>query len=200
MAFGLNSKVRNGNHYIANLYALEILESLGIMQPDQQAVDEIEKLLLAPHESTRLIANSLQLQDLPNKYKVLLLESEPLLLVAHQALIANLKFDIDIVGNYLQLNLESLPHYKAVFVGGDQAVIDAFLLAKAVAKLNKSQQPKICVIGQEKAFTPKIVNALAALGIKEILHIPVLFRHLIKVTQNLGILNQPNGGSHVNSY
>ena len=179
-----------GNLCLANFYSVEILESLGIIDPHQSLIDEIEHILLAQSPSNQMLLplKEQRRHNTVKPSKVLLVENIPLIAACHSVLLSNADFDVEVVASAHEATSKQLNEYVAIFLRDSSAEKNSFWLMRFIQEtLSIDDRPTIFNFCSKSQMSHENKITLKASGSNEILRFPLMFSDLVQKIKRSGL-------------
>ena len=149
---------KSRENFLRNYYAVEILDCIGIKNPSQEAIDDVERIL----QDETMKADSESLHNyliIPKETeaalgKALLIEHDPMLLKAHYILLSNAGLSVDTAVTREELISKSTNTYQAVFGRPYEKPLNGWVGSKLFMFLPKSERPKIFMLVRPEESVP----------------------------------------------
>jgi len=188
-----NTDSENEKLCLENFYAVGILESIGIIDPAQAVIDEVEHLLLNVQSHTDPVLSYLLSSEKKPRYrerqKALLVEHSPLLAVSHAILLNNLGFEVDVAKNTREAVLKPVEQYAAAFLRDSLPENNAFFLMCFIQKtIPFWKRPLVFNFCSKKQMCIEHHDYLKTFGSKASLRLPVMPSTLLNEVQKAGLL------------
>ncbi len=170
-----------------NFYAVEILESIGIIDPSQEVIDEVEKCLIRSQTFSDLNLIRLKKIKYSNRFKVLLVENNPFFIISHSLLLTNIGFDVDVAYSNSDASLKSFSEYAAVFIRDAMPEINSGILMHLISELMPAwRKPAIFNICTHEQLSSVNKSYLKEMNCTAILNLPVMFSKLTEEVYKAG--------------